>query len=589
MTLTNSTTTIALMLLAGNITRRPTNEISTTSIAQPQMVNFEFVMEIVAKLHGIYKFENFVFYMSSLLRINNEIGEDFLQGFWREFPLVPMVAMTSKAGNMRGFLSTSSLCMILTTHLEDPIMNISAKGMEGVHFLKTLFILFPLNEVSNNIGHSDQQEAELLKHIHQIYKWIWKRQFINTALVTINENVFIQEPYPKARVINVTGLWNAQTFFINYRRNFQGYVIRTPLRHDLPRVFYMATVPNGWRRKHRVSGVSGKLFMAFVDHINATFVDYYEDHREQEPVKLAKIIEMVENNELDLSLHSYTDMLNSTAGNSYPIGINDWCIMVPFRNRSPEHIYLQKSFNSYTWLLICFSIFYIAGGVWFCSSPKDRDWGQCFLQALSSMLLIMPLRIVTVPIGRMRFLYVLLFIMGFFITNVYITKMASFLTASPYVEQINTIQDVIAAKLPIMIMAYEYETLKEFNFPKAFMDLVINATKPEMDRHRDRFNTTYGYSTQTDRWDFANLQQVNLKYPVFRLSSICIGPYYHVYPMLSDSHLAAPLKRFIIAAEEAGLIRHWKREAFADAIFLEYMHMILHYKLLFGDKAIQKA
>ncbi|XP_075167548.1 uncharacterized protein LOC142239641 [Haematobia irritans] len=566
-------TTIALMLLAGNLTRWSNHE--TTTLDQPQMVNNEMIMEIVDNLHKIYKFENFIFYISRRLQINNEIGEDFLQGFWRDFPLMPMVVMTSKAGEMKGFLSASTLCMILTTNLKDPIMEIAARGMEGVRFLHTLFILFPLSEGSNITIHSHQQEAELLEHIHLLYKWIWNRQFINTALITINENVFIQEPYPRARVINVTGLWSAKTLFINYRVDFQGYVIRTPLHHDLPRVFYMTRIPNGWKRKHRVSGFSGKLFMTFVEHINATFVNLYKDHRERESVKIDKIIHMVENNELDLSLHSYTDMLNTTAGNSYPIGINDWCIMVPYRKRSPEHIYLQKSFNSYTWLLICFSIFYITGGVWFCSSPENRDWGQCFLQAISSMIMTVPLRIATLPMGHMRFIYVLLFIMGFIITNVYLSKMASFLTTSPHVKQINTVQDVIAAKLPIMVLEPEYANLMDYNLPKEFMDLIINVTKQEMDRNRDRFNTAYGYSTQTDRWEFANLQQINLKYPIFRLSDICIGPYYHVYPMKRDSHLAIPLETFIIAAAEAGLTHHWKREAFADAVFLKYLHMML--------------
>ncbi|XP_059225726.1 uncharacterized protein LOC131997883 [Stomoxys calcitrans] len=569
-------TTIALTLLLSSNASKMANE---TTVASPQMVDNRFVFKIVQNLQQLYEFRNFVFFISPRLAIESEIADDFLQGFWKMFPFIPTVMMLNNKESMRGFLGTSSLCMVLTTHLEDPIMEVAALSMKGVRLLKTIFILFPQKLEKAKAAKAAKatdpfQEHKFFEDLGVLYHWIWKKQFINTLLITIHNNVFIQEPYPLRKLVNITNNWNVHSFFVNYRDNFKGYVIRTPLRHDLPRIFYMTRLPNGSKRTHRVSGVSGKLFMAFLGHINATFDEYYKDGKETEPVQLAKIIEMVESGELDISLHSYTDMLKSTAGNSYPIGINDWCFMVPFRNQSPEHLYLQKSFQSYTWLLICFSVLYIAIGIWLCTPQDQHNLSLAFLQAISSMLLIMPLRILTLPIARIRFIYVLLFLLGFLVTNLYVSKMASFLTASPTVPQISTIQDIIDAKLGAMIMAYEYEILKEFNWPKQFMDLVVNATKPVMDKHRDRLNTSYGYATQTDRWVFANRQQRYMKKPIFRLSDTCIGPYYHVYPMLRDSHLAQPLEAFIVRSLEAGLILHWEREAFQDALYLGYMRMI---------------
>uniref|UniRef100_A0A1I8PUH3 Ionotropic glutamate receptor C-terminal domain-containing protein n=1 Tax=Stomoxys calcitrans TaxID=35570 RepID=A0A1I8PUH3_STOCA len=522
-------TTIALTLLLSSNASKMANE---TTVASPQMVDNRFVFKIVQNLQQLYEFKNFVFFISPRLAIESEIADDFLQGFWKMFPFIPTVMMLNNKESMRGFLGSSSLCMVLTTHLEDPIMEVAALAMKGVRLLKTMFILFPqkLERAKAAKATDPFQEHKFFEDLGVLYNWIWKKQFINTLLITIHNNVFIQEPYPMRKLVNITNNWNAHSFFVNYRDNFKGYVIRTPLRHDLPRIFYMTRLPNSSKRTHRVSGVSGKLFMAFLGHINATFDEYYKDGKETEPVQLAKIIEMVESGELDISLHSYTDMLKSTAGNSYPIGINDWCFM--------------------------------------------HNLSLAFLQAISSMLLIMPLRILTLPIARIRFIYVLLFLLGFLVTNLYVSKMASFLTASPTVPQISTVQDIIDAKLGAMIMAYEYEILKEFNWPKQFMDLVVNATKPVMDKHRDRLNTSYGYATQTDRWVFANRQQRYMKKPIFRLSDTCIGPYYHVYPMLRDSHLAQPLEAFIVRSLEAGLILHWEREAFQDALYLGYMRMI---------------
>ncbi|XP_075167546.1 uncharacterized protein LOC142239639 [Haematobia irritans] len=559
-------TTVALLLLASNASRMSDETI-------PKMVNSSFLIEVVASIHDLYNFENFVFFVSPYLAVDSKIAQDFLYGFLLHFPMVPRAMMVNTTWTMRGVMRTPCLCLILTTHEDDPIMEVAAQGMHGIRYYKTVFVLFPTYEIDEE--NNFVEEYIFSERIRVFYEWIWNVQFINSLLVTIDNMVFIQEPYPETRVINLTGNWSGHSFFIPYRNDFKGYVISTPIRHDFPRVFYLTRLPKGLKIPHRVSGVSGKLFISFVEHINATFAEYDTNHLETEPVELDRVIEMVNNKELEISLHTYTDMLKITAGNSYPIGINDWCIMVPFLNRSNEYSYLRKSFRSFSWILLCMAIIYVTLGIWLCCPPHERDVSLCLLQAISSMLNILPLRMFTLPNHRLRFLYLLLFIWGFFITNLYVSKMASYLTASPTKSQIDTVEDVIQAKLPIMIMSYEYEVLKAYNFSKEFLDLVVNAsTKGEMDEHRDNFNTSYGYSTQTDRWVFASLQQRFLKTPLFRLSKICIGPFYHVFPMHRDCHYQKPLEAFIVAASEVGLMTYWEREAFADALYLGYIHML---------------
>ncbi|XP_059225730.1 uncharacterized protein LOC131997888 [Stomoxys calcitrans] len=562
-------TAIALLLLSSNASKK-----ASENTTLPQMVNNTFVVEIVSSIHHLYQFENFVFFISPNLALNSQMAEDFLQEFWQGFPMVSSVLMINNNQSMRGFLSTSSLCMVLTTHQEDPIMNMAAASMEGVRYLKTIFIFFPMEKRRKT--KDKLQEYVFFETIQLLYEWIWKTQFINTVLVTTQNNVFIQEPYPVTNVINLTAQWNVRNFFVPYRSNFKGYVVKTPLRHDPPRIFYMTRSPYGFRKNHRVSGVSGKLFMSFLSYINATYAKNDNDQLETEPVKLDRIIEMVDNQELEVSLHSYTDMLKSQAGNSYPIGINDWCIMVPYRNRSPEHLYLKKSFRRYTWWLLFLSIGYVTLAIWLCTPSESRDLGLSFVQTINSLLLIVPLKFLTLPIFRMRYMFIVLFVWGFFVSNFYLTKMASYLTASPEIPQINTYEDVIAEKLPIMVMPYEYAIMQSYNFPQAFMDLVVNASdKLEMDQHRDNFNTSYGYSTQTDRWIFENLQQRYMKSPLFRLTDMCIGPFNHVFPMLRDSHFQQPLETFILTAVQAGLMRHWERKAFGDALYLGYAHLIM--------------
>ncbi|XP_013098187.1 uncharacterized protein LOC106081045 [Stomoxys calcitrans] len=560
---------IALLILSSNIASNHKQQ------PQPQMVNNSFVIEIVSSIHERYQFKNFVFYISEHLALDTEISNDFLEDFWETFPTVPSILMINNNQSMAGFLSTPALCLVLTTGFDDPVMKLAAEGMRGVRFLKTIFIYFPIL-TSEEYYQSFKDYNRFTEGIRRIYGWIWRRQFINCLLVTVDNNVFIHEPYPTLQIVNVTSQWNTSTFFVDYSTDFKGYVLDSPVRYDLPRVVFMTGPRYGLGKKEpHLSGVSGILFMVFVNYINASYDESEIDGHEYEPVNLLEIINMIQLKQLEISMNSYTEILGSNIGSSYPIGINDWCMMVPYRNETPAQKFLQKSFRSYTWYLMCFSVFYIALGLWLSTPPPKRDISLSLLQAICSMVMISPLRILKVPSTRIRFLFVLLFIMGFFITNLYLTKMASFLTASPEVPQINTVQDVIDAKLPIMVANYEYEIMMSKNFPAEFIALLVPVSKGEMDKHRDSFNNSFGYSIQSDRWDFLSIQQRFMKKPMFRLSEICMGPFYHVFPIQKDSHLAKPLQEFIMSAFQYGLMSFWNTEAFADALYLDYVTIIV--------------
>ncbi|XP_061399991.1 uncharacterized protein LOC133335706 [Musca vetustissima] len=562
--------TIALLMLSSTASTTISNETG----AFPQLVNSSFLIDVVSSIHDLYNFHNFVFYISERLAMDTDTAADFFQNFWDTFPTVPLIVMINNSHVMDGFLSTPSLCLVLTTERDDPIMEVAAYSLKGIRHFKTIFVLFPIEE-NDDFYQSFEDYNRFHETIRVLYDWVWMKQFINTALITVRNNVFILDPYPTPTLVNITETWNPESFFVNYSGDFKGYVINTPIRYDLPRVFYMSRPRIGARTKHQVTGVSGKIFTAFVHSINATFNETLTDGQETEAVDINNVIKMVEEKHLEISMHSYTGMIGAGGGSSYPIGINDWCIMVPYRNRSPEHMYLQNAFQEHTWLLLTFSIFYITIGIWLCTPSKSRDLSLSFLQAICSTILIVPLRILVLPTGHMRFLFILLFLMGFFITNLYNSKLTSFLTTTTEQPQINTVQDVIDAGLKIMIMDYEYDIVASNNYPQRFMDLVMTVSKPVMDEHRDSFNSSYGYSVPSDRWNFLDIQQRYLRKPLFRLSKICLGPYYHVFPLQRDSHLASPLQSFIMFASQLGLIKFWKNEAFADALYLGYVRMIL--------------
>lgn len=199
------------------------------------------------------------------------------------------------------------------------------------------------------------------------------------------------------------------------------------------------------------------------------------------------------------------------------------------------------------------------------------------MQTICALILFAPLRVILLPHARQRFLFAVLFIAGFCFTNLYMSKMASILTAAGGLDQINTLQDLIDAKLTVMMLDFEYDMLVERKFNTDFLQVVYPVNKTILDLHRESMNTSYAYSVSTDRWDFINNQQVHLRTPIFRLTPICIGPFYHIFALQKDSYLKQPLKDFILAVSQSGFLEFWKDEAFYDALFLGYVHVMKTY------------
>ncbi|KAH8279099.1 hypothetical protein KR026_001831 [Drosophila bipectinata] len=549
-------------LQPGNISEVP---------AHIQLINNTFVLELLFEITQLYHFKNFIFYISERLNLKNKDAHEFFLGFWSTFPLAPNLIITREYEApipMIQFISTPSLVMIYTTARDDPIMELAAQSLQGIRWLKTIFVLFP-SLSSRDFDSNLESFAQFSAEIKDIYDWVWSKQFINTVIVTIKDNVFLLEPYPAPAVVNVTGSWQAEDFFVKYSKNMKGYEVRTPILYDLPRVFKSDRPTNGYE-KNFVHGTSGNLFLGFLHFVNATLVDTTANMTTNY-LNITTLLELVAQGVYETLIHSYTELtVKHVVSYSYPIGINDCCIMVPFQNQSPEDQYMREALQGNVWILIIFFTLYIALAIWVCSPLRPRDFSAAFLQSICTLTYSAPTFIIKTPTWRMRYLYVVLAIMGIVTSNMYISRMTSYFTTAPAQHQVNTVDDVVKANLRILMLSLERERMEKSprQYPPSYMRQVETVDKHVMDMHREPFNTSFGYTVSSDRWRYLDMQQNHLRKPIFRLSDICEGPFYHVFPMKLDSHLRSPMTEYIMIAQQAGLMNHWKREAFWEAIHL---------------------
>ncbi|KAH8257756.1 hypothetical protein KR038_000136 [Drosophila bunnanda] len=545
-----------------------------------QLLDNSFVLDMLFSITQLYHFKNFIFYISEKLDLKNRDSQEFFHNFWTFFPLAPNVIITRQHYApipMMQFISTPSLVMVYTTARDDPIMELAAQSLRGIRWLKTIFILYPSLK-SRDFESSFESFAEFTSEIKDIYDWVWKQQFINTVLVTIKNNVFILEPYPTPSVINKTDTWRPEEFFQKYAKNMKGYGVRTPILYDLPRVFKSDRPTNKFENNF-VHGTSGNLFLGFLDFVNASLVDT-TSNMTFDYLNMTNLLDLVSQGVYETLIHSFTEITTKyVISYSYPIGINDCCIMVPYRNQSPADQYMRDALQGNVWLLIILFTLYISVAIWLCSPLRPRDFSAAFLQSISTLTYMTPTFIIRTPTLRMRYLNIVLAIMGIVTSNLYISRMTSYFTTAPPSRQVNTVQDVVDANLRVLMLAVEHERMAKspLQYPASYMRQVDIVDKHVIDLHREPFNTTYGYTVSSDRWRFLDMQQHHLQKPIFRLTDICEGPFYHVYPMHADSHLRSPMTEYIMIAQQAGLMNHWKREAFWEAVHLKLfqVHIIV--------------
>ncbi|KAH8270780.1 hypothetical protein KR018_001440 [Drosophila ironensis] len=538
---------------------------------QLQLINNTFVLQLIYEITQLYHFKNFIFYISERLNLKHKDAQEFFLDFWSTFPLAPNIFVTREYEApipMIQFISTPSLVMIYTTGRDDPIMELAARSLRGIRWLKTIFVFFPRLK-SREIDSNPESFAQFSADVTSIYDWVWSKQFINTVLVTIKNNLFILEPYPTPSVINKTGSWQSEDFFVRYAKDMQGYEVRTPILYDLPRVFKSDRPTNSYE-KNFVHGTSGNLFLGFLSFVNATLVDTTANMT-MDYMNITNLLDLVAQGVYETLIHSFTELtVRHIVSYSYPIGINDCCIMVPFRNQSPTENYMREALQSNVWILTILFTLYMTLAIWLCSPLRPRDLSAAFLQSICTLTYMAPTFIIRTPTWRMRYLFVLLAIIGIVTSNMYISRMTSYFTTAPPQRQVNTVQDVVDANLRVLMLGLEYERMKKSpqQYPDSYMHQVNVVDKHVMDMHREPFNTTFGYTVSSDRWRYLEMQQNHLRKPIFRLTDICEGPFYHVFPMHLDSHLRSPMTEYIMIAQQAGLMHHWKREAFWEAIHL---------------------
>ncbi|KAH8401726.1 hypothetical protein KR009_007557 [Drosophila setifemur] len=462
-------------------------------------------------------------------------------------------------------VADNAICLLFCRNTQEIIWYNLNKGLRKLRRIR-LIVVLPMDR---NATYGSMMD---------VFKRLWHFQFLN-VLVLHKDQIYSYTPYPVVRFYKLD--INADPLFPPEAKDFRGYVVSTPAENDIPRVFFVQDQRTGGRR---IRGYGYRTFVEYLQRHNASLhvSNPHQYHGPTSSVDMGRMIQQIQEGQLEISLHPYVDVPENIGDHSYPLLVASNCLIVPVRNEIPRHEYLLLPLHRWSWLLLLGSVIYISGVLYWIQPGIARDsWdqrlGYNLVDGISRVLYICsPARIYR-PSLRYFVVSLQLTILGFVVTNLYSIQLGSFFTAMVVGEQVDSMEQLIEQQQKVLVKHYEVSTFLRHVEPHlvdGVARLLVGADSSEQVSALLSFNRSYAYPFTLERWEFFSLQQQYAFKPIFRFSSACLGSPIIGYPMRSDCHLQGSLNMFIMRIQAAGLLQHWFVSDFNDALRSGFVRLL---------------
>lgn len=312
--------------------------------------------------------------------------------------------------------------------------------------------------------------------------------------------------------------------------------------------------------------------MEFVKSINGKFTEL-----EADPFGAIMDVEnmlLVARN-IDIGIHPFSNILSNDYHGSYPISNTNNCILVPVVPEIFPGFYIPLTLNLNMWVLLlamffAFQVVYFLMDAYSFGQWKSWESVSITLRGMLGMSLgaITTTAISTKSLSAKRKLtiHMLVILTGMMYTNILIAALASSLSATIYGKQLETLEDLRQANIPIMMVDYLFFTYSYLELiPIDYAPNILVADVETISQHLNSLNTSYAYVVYNEEWKVVQSVQKNLWKPRFRVAQkLCIANVYLSLPMQFNSPFYHPLKNFILRIRETGLELKWTDDILRD-------------------------
>lgn len=335
------------------------------------------------------------------------------------------------------------------------------------------------------------------------------------ALNFMNGSLYTYKPYPKVEVHQIKDM---QKFYkLTKLRNLQGQAVRTTVETMTPRCFR-------YRNRHGqliYAGYMYRMVKEFISTYNGT-----EEHvfGNVDTVPYKEGLAALKNGEIDMMpriIHALEWYYFYRSHILYNIKTY---IMVPWAEPLPKSLYFIQPFRGTVWITIMVSFVYASIVIWWIRYRQQGNSSltQSFMDVLQLLFQLPLSKIWHFNMGTHQVVsFIVLFVFGFMLTNLYTAQLSSYLTTGLFKSQINTFDDLFREKRTLLVESFDAEVLhnmtKEKIIQKEFESIILITSIEEVFKHRKSLNTSYAYEAYEDRIAFELSQQRYLRVPIFKI------------------------------------------------------------------------
>ncbi|XP_052838787.1 uncharacterized protein LOC128254044 [Drosophila gunungcola] len=337
----------------------------------------------------------------------------------------------------------------------------------------------------------------------EIGKAYWDAGFPYLLIHNSQEQLWSIKPFPHLE-INPTDI---KGYVKNRKKqNLMGYPTRVLVTNDPPHCFVDEEEPPNSPNRYKGSIIN--ILKIFADHLNATFqaVPFPGLRR----YSTEECLQTVNDNKTDACGSIFIKTYQYAT--SQPVRLNRVAIMAPFGNPIEKFYYFFRPFDLYVWIGTGMIVVYITtmGSLLHRWHFKNWDVGQYLLLALQT-LLTRELSLPQCSSGSKLMLLLLLFAIGFILSNLYVALLSMMLTTKLYQRPLENLADLKAANVNILLQTHNIKPNSVYGSSEELRERFLLVEESLHKQRRDGLDPNYAYVDSEDRMDFYLYQQKFLR------------------------------------------------------------------------------
>lgn len=556
--------------------------------------NDEDFIQIISKILDYYKIKNILIFPSQNL-IQDRIIDNLKILHNENYTKIIILSYEKNLQFYKIINLQNTLSIVYFKTFNDIIPPIK-KCLRKIRSISKIIFIKLINNNSNN---------EIKKDIKFLFKWTRQISLINSIILIKNSKnlnqieIYGYNSWPKLKIKNFTSssltlssstiekFFKVNIYDKNLIKNYCKLKIIMALH--LPKIF----CTNKKNCFNTLSGYAGHILYEFLKTFNCSSSSSYKiyeiDDKKIQKYTTLYIHELMLKYNIDISTLPYdlANNYNSYFDTSYPILLSKYCFIIPLNNEIPKFMYLILPFHLNLWLLIFITIFYSTFLLYFIKkfllNKKYSNFSECLLNVICSIIYISLIKNFNLYKNlQLYFIYILLILLGFILTNIYLSLTTSFFTKILYNIQINNLQDIINNNLQILDEGQSLQSLEIFlnitnNEKFKLKNLLKIINENDYIDQTNQLNTTLAFIAETDEINIIFKQQEYLKRKKFYQSKICFGEHYVTFLLKYDTIIKNHLNLFLLKIQENGLLNYWKLSSYTDLINMKYLKTMYDY------------